>query len=227
MEVEKIITIAIYVHAFFGGIGLIAGTVSFLVKKGSKTHILAGKWFNIGMIISSLISIPVAWMPFHKNMFLFLIVLFTIYMVLAGNRALTFKPIFKKTGPVLLDKLISGGMMSASIIMMGIGIYGLIRGGQNAILFLFFGFFGLVFAIKDFRFYKNPGKVKSGWLINHLGRMLGAYIASITAFMVAGLNFDNLIAWVLPSFLGTGAIIYWTRRVGNGKMALTKKAEIQ
>jgi len=28
---ERIITIAIYVHALFGGIGLIAGTISFLV----------------------------------------------------------------------------------------------------------------------------------------------------------------------------------------------------
>ncbi len=159
---EKIISIAIYVHAFFGGIGLIAGTVSFLVKKGSKTHILAGKWFSVGMIISSLISIPVAWMPGHKNMFLFLIAIFTIYLVLAGNRALTFKPVFKKTAPALLDKLISGGMMFSSIIMMGIGIFGLIQGVHNTILFLFFGLFGIIFAIKDFRFYRNRNKNNSG-----------------------------------------------------------------
>lgn len=224
---EKIITIAIYVHAFFGGIGLIAGTVGFLVKKGSKTHILAGKWFSVGMIISSLISIPVAWMPGHKNMFLFLIALFTIYLVLAGNRALTFKPIFKKTAPALLDKLISGGMMFSSIVMMVIGIFGLIQEEQNAILFLFFGLFGLVLAIKDFRFYKNPNKQKSGWLVNHLGRIVGAYIASITAFIVAGLNFDSLIAWMLPSFIGTAAIIYWTRRVSQGNFVRQKKVKVQ
>ncbi|KKK46817.1 hypothetical protein LCGC14_3161440 [marine sediment metagenome] len=182
MEVEKIITIAIYVHAFFGGIGLIAGTVSFLVKKGSKTHILAGKWFSVGMIMSSLISIPVAWMPGHKNMFLSLIALFTIYLVLAGNRALTFKPVFKKTAPALIDKLISGTMLFFSIIMIGIGVIGLVQGAQNAILFLFFGLFGLVFSIKDLRFYNNPNKHRSDWLVNHLGRIVGAYIASITAF---------------------------------------------
>lgn len=224
---ERIITIAIYIHAFFGGIGLLAGTVSFLVKKGSKTHILAGKWFSVGMIISSLISIPVAWMPGHKNMFLFLIAIFTIYLVLAGNRALTFKPIFKKTAPALLDKLISGGMMIASISMMGIGIFGLIQGVSNTVLFLFFGFFGFVLAVKDFRFYKNPNKDKSGWLVNHLGRIVGAYIASITAFMVAGLNFDNLIAWMLPSFIGTAAIIYWTRRVSQGDFMRQKKTKVQ
>ncbi|WP_051907872.1 hypothetical protein [Flavimarina sp. Hel_I_48] len=214
---EQSITIAIYVHAFFGGIGLIAGTISFLVKKGSKSHLLAGKWFSIGMIISSLISIPVAWIPGHKNMFLFLIALFTIYLVLAGNRALTFKPIFKKTSATLIDKLISGSMMLFAMVMIGVGILGLIQDGQNAVLFLFFGLFGLGFAIKDFRFYKNPAADTSKWLVNHLARIIGAYIASITAFMVAGLNFDNLAAWMLPTLIGTGAIIYWTRRVGKRK----------
>lgn len=224
---EKIITIAIYIHVFFGGIGLLAGTISFLVKKGTKTHVLAGKWFSVGMIISSLISIPVARMPGHMNMFLFLIALFTIYLVLAGNRALTFKPVFKKTAPALHDKLISGGMMFSSSIMMGIGIFGLIQGVQNTILFLFFGLFGLILAVKDFRFYGNPSKNNSGWLVNHLSRIVGAYIASITAFIVAGLNFHNLIAWMLPSIIGTTAIIYWTRRVRQGDFVRQKKAEVQ
>lgn len=176
---------------------------------------MAGKWFSIGMIISSLISIPVAWMPGHRNMFLFLIALFTIYLVLAGNRALTFKPIFKKASPTFIDKLISGSMLLFALMMIGIGILGLLQTGQNAVLFLFFGLFGLGFAIKDFQFYKNPNANKSNWLVNHLGRIIGAYIASITAFMVAGLHFDNLAAWMLPSFIGSGAIIYWTRRVGK------------
>ncbi|MGB3774692.1 MAG: hypothetical protein WA951_05500 [Leeuwenhoekiella sp.] len=224
---EKIITIAIYVHAFFGGIGLIAGTVSFLVKKGSKTHTLSGKVFSYGMIISSLISMPVALMPGHENTFLFLIALFTIYLVLAGNQALTFKPRLRKTTPALADKLISGSMLFFSVVMMGIGIYGMIYPRVNAILFLFFGVFGLIFAIKDFRFYRDPKKVKSGWLINHLGRIIGAYIASITAFLVAGLNLDNLIAWMLPSIIGTAAIFYWNRRVNKKGLIRPGKAKLQ
>lgn len=217
MELEKIITIAIFIHAVFGGIGLIAGTVSFIVKKGSKTHLLAGKSFSVGMVISSCISIPIAWMPGHKNTFLFLIALFTIYLVLAGNRALTFKPSFNKTAPAFLDKLISGCMLFFSIIMIGIGILGILQDMQNAVLYLFFGLFGLSFAIKDFHFYRNPNKSTSAWLTYHLGRIIGAYIASITAFIVAGLNFDNLFAWMLPTILGTAAIVYWTRRVERGK----------
>ncbi|MBP2833750.1 hypothetical protein J8281_16260 [Aquimarina sp. U1-2] len=42
-------------------------------------------------------------------------------------------------------------------------------------------------------------------------------IASITAFIVAGLNFDNLFAWMFPSIIGTVYIIFWSRKVENSK----------
>jgi len=44
---ESIIQIAVYVHAFFGGIGLITGFGSVFVKKGSKLHISMGKLFSM------------------------------------------------------------------------------------------------------------------------------------------------------------------------------------
>ena len=68
---EQTITILIYIHAFFGGIGLITGIGSVMVKKGGILHKRMGKLFSIGMIISSLISIPICWMPKHQNIFLF------------------------------------------------------------------------------------------------------------------------------------------------------------
>jgi len=88
---EKIITVAIYVHAFLGGIGLITGIGNMAVKKGGKLHKRLGKVFAISMISSCLIILPVACLPNHKSLFLFLISLFTIYLVMIGTRALTFK----------------------------------------------------------------------------------------------------------------------------------------
>ncbi len=93
---EQFITYAVYAHAFLGGIGLVTGAGSMIVKKGSSLHKRMGKLFSIGMVGSSLISLPVGWMPGHENLFLFLIGLFTIYLVLAGNRSLTFKPRVRK-----------------------------------------------------------------------------------------------------------------------------------
>ncbi|OBX23178.1 MULTISPECIES: hypothetical protein [Bizionia] len=207
---EDIIKIAIYIHAFFGGVGLITGIGSIIVKKGSKLHIQMGKLFSIGMVTSSLISIPISWMPNHENVFLFVIGVFTIYLVLAGNRALKFK---NKTQADWVDKTISGTMLLFSVFMIAFGIYLITNSNTMSILFLFFGGFGIMLTIKDFLFYNNDDKPKNAWLIAHLGKMNGALIASITAFFIAGIGVNNLIAWLSPTVIGTIYIIYWKRKM--------------
>jgi len=207
---EETIKILIYIHAFFGGIGLISGIGGVIVKKGSSLHKKMGKLFSIGMISSSLISIPISWMPNHKNLFLFLIGLFTIYLVLTGNRALTFKTKVKANW---IDKIVSGSMLILSSIMVIIGFYGVLNSISFSILYLFFGGFGLFLTLKDFRFYKNSRNQKNAWLIAHIGKMIDALIASITAFIIAGLGIGNLIAWTLPTILGTFYIVFWKRKM--------------
>lgn len=44
---EQIITFLIYVHAIFGGIGLLTGMLSILVKKGGINHMRSGKYSHI------------------------------------------------------------------------------------------------------------------------------------------------------------------------------------
>ena len=209
---EEAIKILIYIHAFFGGLGLISGIGSVIVKKGSDPHKKMGKLFSIGMITSSLISIPITLMPNHENTFLCLIGLFTIYLVVSGNQILSFKS-KNKVSANLKDKIISGSMLILSIAMILFGAYGLIIGKIGFILFVFFGGFGLLLTIKDFIFYKNFKAHKNGWLKNHVGKMIGALIASITAFIVAGLGIGNLISWIVPSVIGTIYILYWKRKL--------------
>jgi uncharacterized membrane protein len=60
---EQTITIFIYIHAFFGGAGLITGMISILAKKGLTLHRGSGKAFSYAMVISALISLVVARMP--------------------------------------------------------------------------------------------------------------------------------------------------------------------
>ncbi|UZO80412.1 hypothetical protein NBT05_15835 [Aquimarina sp. ERC-38] len=207
---ENSIRILIYMHAFFGGVGLLTGFGSVIVKKGSVLHKKMGKLFSISMVISSLNSLPIAWMSNHKNIFLFLIGIFTIYLVLTGNRALKLK---KEKYAGKIDLVISGSMIIFSCIMILIGTYRLLNSQSNSILFLFFGGTALFLSSKDFRFYKKLDKVKNVWLIAHTGKMIGALIASVTAFIVAGLQLDNLISWILPTLLGTIYIIYWNRKI--------------
>ena len=217
---ENIIQIFIYIHAFFGGVGLITGIASIVVKKGRLNHKRLGKWFSWSMIISSAISLVVARMPNHINTFLFLIGIFTIYMVLAGNRALTFKSV-KKTKANLTDKLVSGIMALSALLMIGFGVTGLLNGYSHSILFLFFGIIGLFLPYGDYKLFKNTLENRKLWLINHLSRMLGALIASFTAFIVAGMHQDTLWAWITPSVLGTAYIIYWIKKTKGKKKPKT------
>lgn len=211
---EQTIKLLIYIHAFFGGIGLITGMISVFVKKGSVKHKKAGKVFSYSMIISSLISLFVAKMPNHENTFLFLIGIYTIYLVLAGNRALTFKS-KTKTSPTFFDKAISGVMLFVSLYMLLIGIIGVYNHNENSILYVFFGSIGIMNTVKDFYdFYTNAfTEKKNTWLKSHLGGMVGALIASITAFMVAGLHIGTLLVWVTPTILGSFYILWWNKKL--------------
>jgi uncharacterized membrane protein len=205
---EQVIKIFIYIHAFFGGIALLSGLASVLFVKGSPNHKKSGKVFSYGMVISSLISLPIYWLPKHENNFLFLIGIFTIYLVISGNRVLLFK---KKKEANFTDKLISTIMFVASLSMLTFGTYFLLRNNSGGILYLFFGITALLISIRDFKFYKNIDKTKI--LPFHIGKMSGAYIASITAFLVAGLRFEGLIYWILPTLIGTLFIMYWTKKM--------------
>lgn len=210
---ELAIKIAIYIHAFFGAIGLLSGSLSFIAKKGSKLHKKAGKWFTIGMLVSAGLSVPIASMPGHENPFLVLIGLFTIYMVIVGNRALRYKN--RKLTTTKTDWVISTTMLIISIIMLGVGLFFY---NQVAVLYVFFGITGFVLCIMDFRFLKNPHKKKSGWLVQHIGKIVGAYIASVTVFLVAGTHLSGLAVWILPSVIGNTAIIYWILKVRGVKL---------
>lgn len=205
---EQIIKIFIYIHALFGGIALLSGLASILFTKGSPNHKKSGKVFSYGMVISSLISLPICGLPNHENSFLFLIGIFTIYLVISGNRVLLFR---KKKEANFTDKLISSTMFIASLFMLFFGTYFLIKSNSGGILYLFFGLSAFLISIRDFKFYKNIDKTKI--LPFHIGKMSGAYIASITAFLVAGLRFEGLICWILPSIVGTFFIMFWVKKI--------------
>jgi uncharacterized membrane protein len=208
---ELTIKILIYIHAFFGGIGLITGLLSIMVRKGKLHHRRYGKIFSYSMLISSLLSLMIAQLPHHENLFLFLIGIFTIYMVLAGNRALTLKSTIKSKAD-WMDKSISGAMLVASAIMLVIGVIGLIQQISNSVLYVFFGAFGAFMSSRDFKTFKEFTEKKNAWLISHLGRMVGALIASFTAFLVAGLHIGTITVWILPTIVGTVYIVYWNRK---------------
>lgn len=112
-------------------------------------------------------------------------------------------------------------MLLTSIAMITIGFLGMAQKIDQSILYLFFGSFGVFMTLKDFHTFTVFREKKNAWLRSHLGRMVGALIASVTAFLVAGLHIGTTLIWILPTVIGTAYIIYW-----NNKFRLTKKSKL-
>ena len=100
------------------------------------------------------------------------------------------------------------------------GTYGFFSPVSDNLLYFIFGGLGLFLSFKNFIFYRSFKAVGTFWLTTHLTHMIAALIASITAFIVAGLKFWTISAWVLPSVIGTLLIIYWRLKV-KGKLSQT------
>ena len=211
---ETFIKTLIYIHAFFGGIGLLAGYATIIVKKGSTRHKLYGKIFSIGMLVSSLLSLIIAQMPHHKNLFLFLIGIFTIYMILAGNAALSFKSKSKEAANTK-DYTISITMLISGLLMIIMAVVTWKSNLQFSLLYLIFGGIGILMSSRDLIFYKNLKDVRGKWIHHHIGKMAGALIASTTAFIVAGLHYGNIIGWLAPTVLGSFYISYWIKKTSR------------
>lgn len=154
------------------------------------------------MLISTGLSLLIAVMPKHESIFLFLIGVFTIYMILAGNRALTLKSAIK-TKADWKDKSITYSMIFCVMVMLVLAVKAFYKGEGIAILYVFFSVFGSLMTYRDLKAFQKFYSDRRVAIISHIGRMVGAYIASITAFIVAGLQVSNLIVWLMPTLLGT------------------------
>jgi uncharacterized membrane protein len=208
---EKIFKILLILHITGGIIGLITGSIIMAAKKGDKRHKLLGKIFSIAMLIAAISSLIMAYL--HPNYFLFIIGIWTTYMILTGNRALAFKQ--KEITFGWQDYTVSGIMLLFATGFISFGIINLIGGFEFGIVFLVFGGLSLLMVFQDYKNFKGQTKFKNNWLMVHLQRMIGAYIASATAFMVVNNKWlPSVVAWLLPGAILVPFIFKWVRKYG-------------
>jgi uncharacterized membrane protein len=208
--------IALILHIVGGSIGLLSGFVNMLRKKGDKNHVLVGRIFFYSMMLAGFSALLLS--VLHPNYFLCMVGVFTLYMVSTGNRYIYFKLLSKNNEkPKLIDWLITYIMFIAGLLFMGFGIWFLTKSNSFGWVFLAFGFFGLVFVKQDFTNYKGESKFKNYWLVAHLQRMTGGFIAASTAFLVVNakyipLEIPGFIYWLLPTAVFTPLIIMWSSK---------------
>ncbi len=204
---EKYIQLAIIIHAALGGIALLAGLIAIISKKGQLIHKKSGIVFYYAMIASGTSAIVIALMPKHESPFLIAIGVFSLYFVIGGYRALRFKSM---TTSIKNDKIISIIMLITGALMILLPL--VISQSINLVL-LIFGIIGILFALRDLKLYQNREQLKKGWLKLHLGKMLGGYISTTTAFVVVNGFFPGIYNWFIPSVIGTIYITYWMRKI--------------
>jgi hypothetical protein len=62
-------------------------------------------------------------------------------------------------------------------------------------------------------FNKSKPFTKNQWLIRHITRMVPAYIATVTAFLVVNVSYEYpLVIWLAPTVLFVPVIIYNIRK---------------
>lgn len=206
------------IHIISGSVALIAGAIAILTRKGSYIHITAGKSYYLSMYSVGITSVVMSLIKF--NPFLLAIGIFATYMTYSGKVSIenwriksNHTPLFRERLPFLIALL-------TSVVMVIWPVYRMIVSGIPAVPVL--SIFGLIMFFNAWRDVKNysHGKMfipkNRSWLIQHIGMMSGAYISTVTAFLVVNVNLTPVwLTWLLPTFVGTPLIFLAIRKWKN------------
>jgi uncharacterized membrane protein len=192
----------LYTHIISGGIALVCGSIAMLTKKGQKAHRTSGKIFFYSMLLVCFSAIGIA--IFKDLSFLLMVGIFALFQNYFGLRAIKNKQLRYDTIDIvmLLTACINSIFMLISIkpVLM---VFGIISA------FLCFGQIKIYVAT-----LKKTEIPKSLWLRQHIGMMMGAYIATLTAFLVV--NVKNVepgwLIWLAPTAILVPLMLYWTKK---------------
>lgn len=225
------------IHIVCGFTSLTVGVIPMIAQKGGKLHRLSGSvffWAMFGVFVTATLSwIQAPERPFLQ--FLLMIGFFSFHMALTGVRTLRMKKTADK--PVRLDWIVAGIAMVSGTASILFGSWQIYTALTSAHMFPFFSILYLVFGAAFLRngqmdWWLYSGRVqaeKMHWFYHHITRMVGAYIASFTAFCVVNgdkIPLPSLLVWTLPGAIGgifiARTIRYYKRKL-DGKAPLVDK----
>lgn len=192
-------------HITAGTIGLVSGTIATAVIKGKKAHLINGQIFFYSMLVTALCALVMSNLQQHHNIFLFAVGGFTFYMITTGYRIIWLKRALKKaTFPIaVIDYALFAFGIGFGIFLVILSLISLMQGEMFGWVPLTFGLICMNYARMDYSLLKGIKPIKNVWMSNHITRMIGALIASYTAFLVVNVKIDmQWVLWLLPSAIG-------------------------
>lgn len=204
----SLFNVLLIIHITSGGLSLILGLYQLIARKGDQRHKRIGRVYFYSMLTAAFVALPMSYL--HPNYFLFIVGVFTSYMLLTGVRYLKKKSILDVDA---IDWVLTFTMGIMGMAFIGSGLYSIVKSNFFGIVLCVFGAIGLLFVYQDYINFKGQSRVKNFWLTTHIQRMTGSYIASVTAFLVVNNTMlPGIIAWLLPTILLVPLIIKWSRQ---------------
>jgi uncharacterized membrane protein len=215
---KTFLTLTLYVHIAAGFIALVTGLVPMFAKKGGKAHVLWGIVYFWAMFVVALTALLRFQMQISL-IFLSGIAIFSFYNTFTGVRLIQRKE-SPKASP--LDYFASILAMACAFMMLYFAWFAFQNGDTFfSVLFPIFGIFVFVLAYEDLRVFVGkkviddkgkPVQIRY-WFQNHISRMGGSYIATVTAFLVVNNPpyIPGLVVWIAPGVIG-GTLISFVRR---------------
>lgn len=205
-----------WIHIATGFIALVAGTIALSTKKGRKAHRFSGKLFGYTMAVSGFSGIVLS--LYIKSVFLLGIGLFSTWNVIMGILVFRLKR-FGWNGVVIPITVIT---LAGTLAIASLSVISAVNQNFGTLfwLSLIFGVSGTLFLIhriiqiKSFKI-KGLDRVEE-----HINFMMGAYIASMSAFSATQLHFiPGILRWIWPTLLFSPIIAYqirqWKKRIAK------------
>lgn len=211
-----------WVHIISGVFALLSGPIAMINQDGGKLHRQSGKIYLWSMSVIFTTSIILS--IYRGNLFLFLIGIFSMYLVITGYRSLALKMLHRgqKAGITDWVILVISGIAGVALCLFGAYIWAN-KSNNFGLVPIVFGAVMLAGVRQDYNRFTIPPTEKNHWLLKHITGMMGGYIATITAFCVNNLHTNpTFISWLLPTVIITPFIMITTRkfRKGPGKIVL-------
>lgn len=202
--------LVLWVHIATGTLALLAGTGALVTTKGGVRHRQAGKAFLAGMggVVGTVVVL-LALDPTPFRMILTLVAVFSGYLAFSGYRALSRKQPTARAHPI--DWTAAGVVIVACLGLGGWGLAWVLDGASFGLVMVVFGAIGLVFGSIDLRQFW--GGTNGEWKVSHLQRMIGAFIATVSAVSAVNLTpMLGIVAWLWPTAIGVPLIYYWSSK---------------
>ena len=190
--------ILLFLHIAAGSLSLLTGGLNMILPKGGKRHQKIGRLFVTGMMLTGGSALFMA--QIKPNPFLFIIGIFTIYLVGTADRYIK----SSKNKPLLIDWVYTLGMFVFGSIFIIWGVITLAKANAMGVY-------------QDFNHYKGEVAQHNYRLFTHIGRMVGGFTATVTAVLVVNAQYIPLAVpafayWLAPTLLFTPLSMYWIKQ---------------